>query len=167
MGSEAINLNEIPESGLGSLVKNKLAGPPLSSSPTLGNYAANAPGVGISICIALAAMQAWINAVNNGLLPAIAIELALASQLAANASTVLNEKLEADNQSIIDAGSDSNAISVAQSQFNTDQAVYGVPVTNYQGVVQSLSQAMQTQTSNENMIISMSNAILQSFVLVA
>ena len=167
MGSQAINPNEIPEQGLGSMIETKLAGPPLSSAPTLGNYAASAPQVGVSNYLIILATVEWINAVNNGLLPAIAVQLALASQLAANASTELNQKLETDNQSIIAAGSDSNKISVAQSQFNTDQAVYGVPVTNYQGVVQSLSQAMQTQTSNENMIISMSNAILQSFVLVA
>ncbi len=170
MGSQAIdpnNLAEIDKNNIGSLIKDKLAGPALSSSPTLGSYAANAPELGVSMYLILAATQTWINAVNNDLLPAIAIQLALASQLAAQASEELNAKLETDNQAIIDAGSDSNAISVAQAQFNTDQAVYGVPVTNYQGVVQSLSQAMQTQTSNENMIVSMQNAILQSFVLVA
>lgn len=138
-------------------------------SPTIGEFAITAAPVGVSMYTILAALQNWITAVNNDLLPAIAIQLAAASALSAQASTELNNKLTADNNDIQTAANnnDSNGLSAAQAQFNTDQTALSVPVTNYQGVVQALSQLLQTQTSNENMIVSMASQVLQNFVLVA
>lgn len=142
---------------------------------TIGDYAANLPSTGISEYTLLFVLMNWTNAVNNNLLPAIATDLAAVSQLQAQISEEMNNKLENDNNEITyystgQGSTDKNAsnyVTQWQSQFNTDQSYYSVGQTNYQGVIQALSQQMQQQGSAESNIITMMSQILQSFVLVS
>ena len=76
--------------------------------------------------------------------------------------------MQTDTQNIQTAANngDNNAVSAGQAQLNTDSTAYGMAVAIYQGMLQSLSQALSTLSQNIASIVSMMSQLVQMYYTV-
>ena len=132
---------------------------------TLSSYAQDIPPI-ISLVIVAESVAEWIEVVTNDVTVAETVGLAQLSKLANKDSENLNAILNADNQAIqnVDTSSNNNnassEISQDQAQYSTDQAVWGVPLSNDQGAISLMNNAINATNSGTQTIVNMLSALV-------
>jgi len=155
MDTQTMNVN------LEGLLQNKPERQPQEiGPPTLQAYATSMPMSGYSMFTIIAALQRFITVLSGPAALAEAQMLAIASQLSAQASAEMGDKLYDDNEKIKKDGGDSNQMNIDQTQYSTDQTLYGTPVNDYQTLSSILSQSVQTLNSDIGSMVGMANSLL-------
>lgn len=140
---------------------------PEAYNPSLSSFALDMPVLGYSMWTVLAALQNWIQVASINAMLADAKLLSTESDLSAKASDRMTAKLTQDNALVQQPGNSSDQIQQYETQFNTDQAVYNVPVTTLQGAVQQASQNVQNLTSMISTLAGLAQSIVQSVFIPA